>query len=352
MEELRRLSFIWLLSFWACSAEGNAPEPDWVVSTFQRRFWHGYCSMTQPAVSDGVLYLGGGYAWDNKTYVSAIDLNSRRIIWRFKSGEIFTGSNVPVGRHAIYFAAGETLYALRRDDGSLLWSYNDVGYYRVEQEEIIYTTRRGPALAALDSMTGAELWRWPTRKWLDSPPVVLGHYVYFSDGGVLQSVHRTTGQAATPLPQFVKIARLTSVKQQLYFTAQLSHSDSRRVTVAWQPTTGQLDIFDKELLTVQGDVIYFVKESSIQAIDVDTGAQLWRHDNLSAASSGGAVFHGDVMFQRDLSGNIGALNAFDLHSGNKLWTFRTGDWVEDPLLDEDMLFLSSDDCKLYAFHLR
>ena len=179
MEELRRLSFIWLLSFWACSAEGNAPEPDWVVSTFQRRFWHGYCSMTQPAVSDGVLYLGGGYAWDNKTYVSAIDLNSRRIIWRFKSGEIFTGSNVPVGRHAIYFAAGETLYALRRDDGSLLWSYNDVGYYRVEQEEIIYTTRRGPALAALDSMTGAELWRWPTRKWLDSPPVVLGALCVF-----------------------------------------------------------------------------------------------------------------------------------------------------------------------------
>ena len=350
--ELRSVALIWLLSLWACGAEGGAPEPDWVVSTFQRRFWYGYCSMTRPAVSEGVMYLGGGYAWDNKTYVSAVDLSSRRMMWRFESREIFTGSSILVGGHAIYLAAGEKLHALSRADGVLLWSYQGVGYHRVEQEGIVYTTRRGPALVALEGMTGVELWRRPTHRWLDAPPVVLGDYVYFSDAGVLQSVHRMTGQSATPLPQFVKAARLTVVQQKLYFTAQSSPSDDRRVTVTWQPTTGQLEILDKEFLSVQDNLVYFVTEPGIQAIDVDSGAELWAHDNLSTAALGGAVFRGKLMFQRDLGGNMGRLNAFDLDSGNQLWSFRAGDRVEDPVVTQDMLLLSSDDCKMYAFDLR
>lgn len=161
-----------------------------------------------------------------------------------------------------------------------------------------------------------------------------------------------TGQSATPLPQFVKAARLTVVQQKLYFTAQSSPSDDRRVTVTWQPTTGQLGTLDKEFLSVQDNLVYFVTESGIQAIDVDSGAELWAHDNLSTAALGGAVFRGKLMFQRDLGGHMGGLNAFDLDSGNQLWSFRAGDWVEDPVVTQDMLLLSSDDCKMYAFDLR
>jgi len=83
----------------------------------------------------------------------------------------------------------------------------------------------------------------------------------------------------------------------------------------------------------------------VQAVDAETGRELWRFETPSSVwtsptVAGGVVYVGD---------NAGFVRALDRESGEELWSFGTGGRMQSsPVPDRGRVFVGSDDGGLYA----
>src|SRR5580658_9789542 len=72
---------------------------------------------SQPALADGRMYFGTG-----EGSVYSLDARSGCIHWTFKAErDVRSALVVDPAKHAVYFGAGATAYALNAADGKLLW---------------------------------------------------------------------------------------------------------------------------------------------------------------------------------------------------------------------------------------
>jgi len=344
---MQRFLLLLVVAAGACGPGGDR-SPDWVVTTFGRHFWHGYCSTTKPTVADGVVYFGGGYAWDHRTAVDAVDAATGDVRWRSAVGGIFTGSSVEVDGDRMYLGVADTLLGLDRATGAVRWKYPRIGYLRVAADGMVYTKGFGSQVAAVRGMDGSELWRVELPDPTDEL-VLLGDRIYANAAGRLFAIDRTTGKPTSLVPRLGPIARLAAADSTLLFTAP--GSDGSRVTLELDPVSGGVDTIPMELLAVQARAIVFARGTETVAIDRASRRSLWVSSAIPSAALGGGVFREDVMYQPILPGDVRGFRAVDIASGAARWRFHAGDLVNAPALGDGTLFLSSDDCSLYAFRL-
>lgn len=336
----------------ACVRPADSRAPDWTLTTFRQRFWHGSCAMTLPTVSDGVVYLGGGYPWTTGAFVQAFDLETDSEIWRFEVGEtFFTGSQLLLDGDTLYVGAGDRLLALDRRRGTQRWSFGIAGRERVARDGVVYTSS-GTTLVALDAASGGEVWRVDLGEQLRETPVLLGDRIYVEDAGSLLILDRASGARIESDRQFTGVARLRAIGGRLWFTARIAGA-AGRATLAWNPDDGTLAVHDGEIVGSGEGIAYVAAGDSLRLIDAAADAEIARYDRLPSASLGGVVVDGGTMFQPDLTGRVRALNAFDLATGRREWTFEAGGMLlATPVLAADRLWVASDDCRLYAFDLQ
>jgi outer membrane protein assembly factor BamB len=280
--------------------------------------------------------------------VYAVDAVTGDIRWRTAVGGIFTGSSVAVDGDRIVLGVADTLLGLDRESGQVRWRYPEIGYERVAADGMVYTAGFGARVAALRGSDGVETWRATLSHPIDEL-VLLGDSVYANAGGRLTALHRATGGSEALTPDLGPIARLARADATLLFT--VPGSEGARVTVELDPVTGRLDTIPMELLSVQANAIIFVHGEEIIAIDRGSRRALWASAAIPSATLGGGVFREGMMYQPILTGDIRGIRALAIADGSERWQFHADDLVSIPALDDRTLFLTSDDCRLYAFRL-
>ena len=166
------------------------------------RFKTGDVVHASPAVSQGVVYIG---SWDRNMY--AIDAESGRELWRFQTGndtviynQIGIASSAAVANGTVFFGARDGhFYAVDARTGRLLWKHdNRMGWTiaspAVRDGVVYFPTSDGTRFKALDAATGAVKFDLQNKAVSFSSPALVNNLAYYgSSDGWLQAVDVRTG---------------------------------------------------------------------------------------------------------------------------------------------------------------
>ena len=335
----------------SCSRGNRGREPDWTFSTFHLRFWHGWCSMTKPVILDNVLYVGGGYFYDRETSLYAIDLGTRKVLWKYPTRVYFL-SEVLVTTTTVYVGTGDSLLALNTKDGTLAWRHAGGPRFLVVENGKVFASGSN-VIEALDAPTGNQVWLIRAKNMLFGP-VALGASLYYVDDTRLYEVSQKNGALLSTFPQFRKVAAPRAIEGKLLFNSEVSEQPREWISVVLDPETRQFQALGGELLAYQDGILYLhAADGRVLAVEAATGRELWQSNRLPTFDRGGFVFHGNVMYQANWI-VAGELDAFDQQSGSLLWKFKPGPkglFFETPVVYHDSLFATNENCNLYMFDL-
>lgn len=122
-----------------------------------------------PRIENGIVYIGGS---DGK--FRAIMLNSGELLWDYDGVAGFVETKPLIHQDKVIFGAWDTyLYALNKKDGSLAWKwtngnsgklYSPAACFPVAAKNKIFIVAPDRFMTAIDSKTGATVWRTNSHK--------------------------------------------------------------------------------------------------------------------------------------------------------------------------------------------
>lgn len=155
----------------------------------------GEFAYSQPALSDGVVYVG-----NMDGYLYAIDAKSGLMKWRFKSAGAVTSSPW-VEDGVVYFGSNDNhVYAVQLSDQKELWKKETGGWVNaspVVSGGVLYVGSDDGKLYALDPKSGDEKWAFDTGGEIKSRPAFKDNLVFITSGarqGGLWAIDTTTGK--------------------------------------------------------------------------------------------------------------------------------------------------------------
>jgi outer membrane protein assembly factor BamB len=158
---------------------------------------------SSPAVAQNTVLVG---SWDGILY--ALDADSGAERWRFKTeteqkNSVMLGiqSSPGVDKDTVYIGARDGyMYALDLATGSLKWRYNAAGSWivgtpAIDSSKVYVGTSDTGLLVALDKQTGREVYRFDTKVWTYSSPLLVGDTLWVGTmKGELFALQASTGQ--------------------------------------------------------------------------------------------------------------------------------------------------------------
>ncbi|MDX2262522.1 MAG: PQQ-binding-like beta-propeller repeat protein [Gemmatimonadales bacterium] len=326
-----------------CGHEGPNPEVAWTVTTFRPPPWQWGCSMAPPVVRDGVAYFGRVAGAPGHSHLYAVRASNGEVLWqRYFDPPLYGGIFVAPTR--LLVEADDTLFALDRRDGRVIWRQPELGPIHVEEEGVVYATGRGNSVVALEGATGALRWRVAFGTPVDGLTPHRG-MLYVTTGGTLLAVAAETGAIDGETVPVREVIMATSTDSSLLVTVH----PKEPTTLQWHGQTGHLDSLGGRLIGVQPDAWIFSRGSETFALHPGGRGLLWSTAALPTARFGGGVFAGGLMFQADyITGKVRIVRAYDQHTGAVRWVLRTGGMVYAPVLSGDYVLVASEDCRVVA----
>lgn len=284
---------------------------------------------SSPAISQGLAFIGvkdeNGVRQNG---VVALDAVQGREVWRARldaavdgtpsvSAGVVYASSIRGTVHAFDLRTGkprwERRYGVDPDGVQRWWAYA----CPVVANGLVYQSM-GFVLLALDAQTGAEKWRFyggGANSYYGMPALSEdGRIVYFcSKGDAVWALDAASGK-------------------------ELWH----------QPP---VDGLYRSTVAVAGGIVYARTGDMVLALNGATGAEVKRYTGLgytynqeSPAVAGGAVVS---------PGGNGTVHSFDIATGQRQWTYRTGATVaSSPAVSGDTVYVGSHDGFLYALDRR
>ncbi len=282
------------------------------------------------ACQDGRIYFS-----DNGQSVYCLKESNGQVIWKFNmdkkqdypwrydyyySSPVLYEGKVLIGGDDGFF------YALDEVNGRLIWKFRAKGIIRssaaVYKKAIVFGDTEA-SLYALDMKTGKELWQFKIngdtfnnenfgydRRAITSSPVVIGNKIIVgARDGFLYCVNGDDGKRLWQLDY----------------------------VITWVVSTAAVK--DSMVVTGTSDGRY------VNAVDIETGKEIWRFRTGSAVWSSPLIV-GDKVYAGSFDGH---LFCADLKSGKRISEFKTnGKILSSPVWDNGLLYVGSDDGHLYA----
>jgi outer membrane protein assembly factor BamB len=281
-----------------------------------RYFWsrnlHSYVEYA-PSYCDGVLYVNtfAGFTW-------ALDSHNGRVLWKHRNdGHTPSTPAIAGTRLLVSSNSGETVTALRREDGALLWKLR-LGS-RVESSPVAigntaYFGATDGRLFAVDVRSGRVRWAYETGGRINASPSVWGNRVCVDTyAGSVFCLDRRNGH-------------------------HLWHRYVKRDFVRYESFYASPSTDGRRLFTVS-------RAGRVVALDARNGRMLWSHHLGTTGYSTPSIAHGRV-FVGDFAGNVRAYRAGD---GRELWRRHVGGRVLAPgLVAGKLVFFSTLDGHTYA----
>jgi outer membrane protein assembly factor BamB len=209
---------------------------------------------SSPAVSDGILYIGGD------DYIYALDTVTGNLKWRYNTSLLVRSS--PAVSEGVVFIGNwwNPVYALDTSTGNLKWQYEagSITSSPAVSGGVVFISSWDEHLYALNASTGNVKWKFKTNNSLYSSPAVSGDVVYLNAlDGYVYALNASTG------------------------------------SLKWKFKTGGFDSSSSP--AVSGDVVFTVVDKYLYTIDSRTGNLNWKYETgntIGPAVSGGMVYVG------------------------------------------------------------
>jgi outer membrane protein assembly factor BamB len=262
---------------------------------------------TYPTVAGDVLYVG------LQSALRAIDLKSRRELWKFDAGAPLPFDHSPlVVNGLVYFGSQNgNFYALDAATGAEKWvfkaGHKTYWYSPVLGGDLIYSAEGDGPVHGWNRETGERKWSAEVTNGVTGL-VVEGASLYFIDNdGYVNALDALTGKSRPPFRQPVRIGTDPAIFEgKIYFGG-------------WNST-------------------------KLVAADVVTGRKLWDFD--PAKPCGSPAIAGGIVY---LTCSDRKAYAFDARSGRKLWAIDSGQAVMSaPVPANGALYFVADDGKVHA----
>jgi outer membrane protein assembly factor BamB len=315
--------------------------------------WHfqgGFTYDSSPAVSDGVVYIGGTDDGGMNGHLYAIDTTTAAEKWRFPMGRAVETS--PAVFNGMVYVGGDygKFSAIDVSSGVEKWHVNNgTGSSPTIYNGIVYFGSYDHNLYALYANTGTEKWHFTTgNDILRSSPAVadgivfigsLDHNLYavFADNGT-EKWRFTTGNEIYSSPSVANgIVYFGSTDHNLYAVY------ANNGTEKWHFTTGWLIASSP---AIADDVVYIGSyDYNLYAVHANNGTKKWQFATQYWVKSSPAVANGVVYFG-SFDHN---LYAVDANNGTKKWQFTTTDRVgSSPVVSNGTVYFGGLDYNLYA----
>lgn len=311
--------------------------------------------------------------------VEAIDVQTRKPLWTQSLDAPLRGK-VTIGETLLYIGSKDgRLFALDRESGKTVWSEKSPDletrcyqYYSsvLEVGERIYAGGASGYLYCFNKSDGALLWKQGVSDWVRSRPFMKGDVLYVATLDGMVSAVADKGASAELLwsqqlgPQGIT-ADLTGGEQSLLASGRdyiMYALDYETGDVLWKH--GILDgaWVDGEFIyadwsgglmgspTIVDGIVYIGgADGFVNAIDADTGKELWKFETPANSSISTAVIDGKVMFSHlgGFSEHHGfdvedAYYAIDAKTGEEVWqTSAFGKVWVSPTYSNGVMFLGN-----------
>ncbi len=269
-------------------------------------------SIVRTTLLEDKLYWG---AFDG--YVYALDIESKRLLWRTKLDAMIDSSPV-CAEGLLYIGDREgNFYCIEASSGKIVWRYKMGGAmagYAGVKEGIVYTSCQDSNFYAFDAKIGKVIWKFKTGGEMCCTPGLYKNTVIFgSFDGYAYCVDAKTGKEI------------------------------------WRFKTGA-EVFDPVRLTIYEKTIFIPSfDSYLYAINTETGEEIWKSKlgNYGVAMSPTIVNERIYIGARD--GNFYCLDM----SGKEIWRFRTGGVVESKaVVRKGRIYFGSEDGNMYCLDLK
>lgn len=303
-----------------------------------------------PATDGRLLFVG-----DLRGALHAFNLTTGDPTWQTQLGERIIGGPA-VGGNLVFVGAGETVFALRTNDGAVAWQRGVPGPVRappVFDGDRVYVAA-GMTLLALRPDNGEQRWAVATGGLIQAGPTRAGDLLFFGAwDNTLRALNRDTGavvwtMAGASNHYYSPGAGARPLVEEN--TLLVSAAPGRNAPGIWalDPATGKVRWTAGAAagycnLAGSGDFcILATLSGELQALKVADGAVVWRTPLGEPVVGGSIAIAGDTGYTITLGG---VLWAFRVADGQALWRapLGDGDWFSPLTLVDDWLVAASTD---------
>lgn len=320
-------------------------------------------------VSEGIVY---DTTWNG--FVVALDASNGEILWRNKVGER-VHSQPAVSDGILYLSlqdhnSDDQIYALDATSGDRLWQFELGGHLEESSWEIagdtLYVGTPDGHMNALNAASGAIRWRHATDAELFNVPVVAGDAVYFgASDDVFYALDAASGDLLWRMESGnILGAHPTVVEGVVYLGTQAGYLyalDAAGGEKLWRfNADGSLS----SPAVVEGVVYVGSTDGFVYALDAETGETVWQryfplggkhHINLAVSEDGWEEIVFSYFTPSVIEGVLylamedGSAYALDAATGDSLWRYKTGDYIySPPAVADGVVYVGSVDGYLYA----
>lgn len=358
----------------ASSSIPMAPLPAYKPSVNATKLWSNttgfgstgsYANLT-PVADDGVVYIPSYYG-----FVSAVNQKTGRTLWRkYYNLNITTG--LAVSGKQLFVGTGDGfVLAIKRDNGRLQWKQpvsSEVLASPTADSGRVYVKTEDGMLVALNASNGKQLWSYQQQtpslilRGGSSPIVVDNHYVLVGfSNGQLVAVDKDSGnvlwaqmvsepKGLTPIEQMVDIDTSPIVTDSGVFVASYQGNvvgyDRQSARLMWQRK-----ISTYQNMAADGSNLYLAtSKGAVEAVNQETGAVVWRQDDLKNRQLTAPALIGDYLVVGDKAGYLHWLSTTDGHYVGRIRIDRSG-VSADPVVVGKTLYAYSNIGRLAKYQL-
>ena len=278
------------------------------------------------------------------------------MLWKTRVADMYLWASPVIADHTVYISASSGLYALRSDDGSVLWHVPDIMLHSKASPTLykkLLFVCGAQDISAVDRFTGEIVWRFTSEKLISQCTPALSietHTVIFGSGnGTIYALDIDTGtptwQYATsrPIrfsPSILGTTLFLGTPERICLALDVEHGERKwQVDVQGLTTNKTACIFDTS-------IVIAVEKRGILALDCDTGTQRWCYTTQNGPFTAPCLCDSTVYFTDQ------HLYAIDASNGEGIWQspFRASFTNSAPIVSGNTIYIGGGHSKyLYAF---
>ncbi len=275
-------------------------------------------------------------------------------IWKWSKGGSVTFH--VLDKNIAYFGSMDNyLYAVDVDTGKTMWRFRTGGGVFGTPSSVvngmIAVGSFDAFLYLIDTRTGKELWRYKTGGPISVGPTLKedGVYVGSKDGyvysigldGILKWRFKTGDEVACGVTDYRNRILFGGFDGYFYCVDKDSGNE------LWRFKVGGEIIHDRPC-PVHENIVYFGSfDNYLYALDVETGKEVWRFKAGKYGVDGPPSIYGDTLFFPSREGIVFAVSL----EGKERWRFRAGGLIISVIIHEEKIYFTSEDGNLYVLSI-